>query len=208
LALSDAVLRPVARSVGWDRPYGDLAKSFESQADANGGTLTVTARARSAQEAYRLAQAWRDAFRAATLDLARQQLDAQIQAAGRRVAAEQAALDTLKATLDKAPGGPATSTVVSALAVGQQLAQAQGDRDRLLALRQSLDAVAAPLVLEDPRLPEAPVAPRKALNLAVALVLGLMAGVFAALLADFWARGRGGAAAPAEAPAAPSSERA
>ncbi|MCL6521421.1 MAG: hypothetical protein K6U79_03495 [Firmicutes bacterium] len=189
MASSDVVLAQVAREVGWQKNYSELQQSFAVQADSNGGTLTVTARAPSAEEAYRLATAWRRAFVGAAVNLARQQLDLQIQVGERRVAGEEAALDRLQATLG--PGGnPSTATMISVAAVGQVLAQAQGDLDRLLALRQSVDAVAAPTVLQDARLPEAPVAPRKALNLAVALVLGLMVGVLAAFFADYWARGQ------------------
>ncbi|MBX5464373.1 MAG: hypothetical protein IRZ26_02320 [Clostridia bacterium] len=188
LATSDAVLVQVARDVAWPGSYSDLRKSFEVQADTNGGTLTVAARAPSAEEAYRLARSWRQAFIRAAVGAARQQLDLQIQVAERSLAGGQSALDRVKAALDQGRGGSSTSALVSALAAGEALVQAREQLDRLLALRQSVETAAAPSVLQDARLPEAPVAPQKTLNLTVALVLGLMAGVLAAFLADAWRR--------------------
>lgn len=60
--------------------------------------------------------------------------------------------------------------------------------DKKLSLEQSLSSSQGIEVIEKPAIPTAPVRPRKKLNIAVAGVLGLMVGVFAAFTLDYFRR--------------------
>jgi|GEM_PF-811015 len=60
--------------------------------------------------------------------------------------------------------------------------------DKKLTLEQSLSSIQGIEVIEKPAVPTAPVRPRKKLNIAVAGVLGLMVGVFAAFTLDYFKR--------------------
>lgn len=60
------------------------------------------------------------------------------------------------------------------------------ERDEILRLQRQLADRSRVEVVWDPVLPESPVSPRKALNAALASVLGAMAGIFGALLAEWW----------------------
>ncbi len=72
------------------------------------------------------------------------------------------------------------------------LSRFQDQRERLLdkklSLEQSLSSIQGIEVIEKPAVPTAPVRPRKKLNIAVAGVLGLMVGVFAAFTLDYFRR--------------------
>ncbi|HHW41623.1 MAG TPA: hypothetical protein GXX19_10850 [Syntrophomonadaceae bacterium] len=60
--------------------------------------------------------------------------------------------------------------------------------DKKLSLEQSLNSSQGIEVIEKPAIPTVPVRPRKKLNIAVAGVLGLMVGVFAAFTLDYFRR--------------------
>lgn len=62
----------------------------------------------------------------------------------------------------------------------------QARLDRLQSLASRIPDLAATPVLSEPTLPEAPVSPRKLLNMLVAMVLGGIAGVVGAFMTEWW----------------------
>ncbi|OUM88701.1 MAG: hypothetical protein BAA01_00010 [Bacillus thermozeamaize] len=68
--------------------------------------------------------------------------------------------------------------------------QARAKRDSLLALQRQAADLIVPAIVADPVLPEAPVAPRKLLNMALAGFVGAFVGVWAALFIEFWSAGQ------------------
>jgi|GEM_PF-3571275 len=67
--------------------------------------------------------------------------------------------------------------------------QARAKRDSLLALQRQAADLVVPAIVADPVLPEAPVAPRKLLNMALAGFVAGFVGVGAALFIEFWSAG-------------------
>src|SRR5690606_21882031 len=68
--------------------------------------------------------------------------------------------------------------------------QARAKRDSLLALQRQAADLIVPAIVADPVLPEAPVAPRKLLNMALAGFVAAFVGVGAALFIEFWSAGQ------------------
>ena len=148
-ALSASVLDTVRQNLGLDPNPGQLPGRYDGQLRQDAGLLVVTASAERAEESFRLASAWVDAFHEQTLALLVQQLAAQ------RAGVEQASgellgeLATAQEALDAVDRKASLSLLGSRLSSAQQ--ELVGGEGRLQRLTTNLIPVdeARLIFLED-----------------------------------------------------------
>lgn len=99
---------------------------------------------------------------------------------------------SIKQTRDLLENLPSSTSEIQQAGLLDTLSRFTEQRDKLLEKKldseQKLNNIEGIKVLEKPEAPSSPVRPRKKLNIAVAGVLGLMVGVFAAFTVDYCRR--------------------
>lgn len=185
--LSDAVMADIAQRTGIDEPPHMLRERFGLERDADANTLTVKTKSKTSEGARVLAEIWHQVtneqfvfFISPLIAQAQQRYQLEFSAINE-------GLDDIGAYLREGlEEASLLAQVGISTAYGERFVSVLQNIYYLNVLQENIEDYSYALIIKHPFTPEAPIAPRKMLNMAVAGVLGVMISAFFVLFLHYW----------------------